>query len=138
MLLLALMAAVATPSRLPPVDECKDDRTFVQFRASLRRTIDARDSKTLLSLVADDVHASLGGHVGKSDFIELWGLKQPQTSRLWKELEAALRLGCSMKNGVATAPSFEDQLGGARDPFETLIALPGTVLHRAPSDKSPS
>lgn len=93
--------------------------------------------EALLSVVADDVHASLGGHVGKQDFIELWGLKQPRTSKVWKELGDALRLGCSMRSGVATAPSMEDQIGD-RDAFETRIALPGAVLRARPSDRSPA
>ena len=58
----------------------------------------------------------------------------PRTSKVWKELGDALRLGCTMSNGVATAPSFEDQLGGDRDAFETMIALPGARLLRRPND----
>jgi hypothetical protein len=63
-------------------------------------------------------------------------LKRPRTSKIWKELGDALRLGCSMKAGVATAPSFQDQLGGERDPYETLIALPGAVLRERPTERS--
>ena len=135
MLLLALAAAVL-PSRIPPVDQCTADPSFVQFRSELRRTIAKRDTDALLKVVADDVHASLGGHVGKKDFIELWQLDRPMSSKVWKELGDALRLGCTMSNGVATAPSFEDQIGADRDAFETMIALPGSVLGRRPNDQS--
>ena len=133
MLLLTLAAAVL-PTQVPPVDQCIADPSFVQFRSDLRRTIARHDTDALLKVVADDVHASLGGHIGKKDFIELWDLKGPRTSKVWKELGDALRLGCTMSNGVATAPSFEDQLGGDRDAFETMIALPGARLLRRPND----
>src|SRR5688572_6967383 len=105
MLLIALAAASLGPARLAPVDQCAADRSFVEFRTALRRTIARRDSAALLAVVADDIHASLGGHIGKRDFIELWRLKRPRGSKLWKELGDALALGCSMTAGVATAPS---------------------------------
>jgi hypothetical protein len=128
------LAAAVLPTQVPPVDQCIADPSFVQFRSDLRRTIARHDTDALLKVVADDVHASLGGHIGKKDFIELWDLKGPRTSKVWKELGDALRLGCTMSNGVATAPSFEDQLGGDRDAFETMIALPGARLLRRPND----
>ena len=133
-MLIGLLIA-SSAARLPPIDECRSDRSFVEYRNELRRTVERRDTKALLSVVADDVHASLGGHVGKKDFIELWGLKRPGTSKVWKELGEALRLGCSMRNGVATVPSMEDQIGD-RDAFETRIALPGAVLRAQPNEKS--
>ena len=135
MLLFALAAISLGPARLPPIDECAASPSFVEFRTSLRRTIARRDSAALLSIVADDIHASLGGHIGKKDFIELWRLKEPRSSKVWMELGSALRLGCSMKASVVTAPSFEDQLSGDRDVFETRIALPGAILRKRPSDR---
>jgi len=136
MLLLTLAAATLGPARLPPVDQCTADPSFVEFRSDLRRTIRRRDAKGLLAVVADDVHASLGGHVGKRDFIELWSLNQRSESKVWAELDKALLLGCSMRGGVPTIPSLGDQLDPGRDPFETLVALPGAVLRRAPRDTS--
>ena len=136
MFLTVLAAAALGAARLPPVDQCGSDKSFVEFRTGLRRIIARRDATALLTVVAKDIHASLGGHIGKKDFIDLWGLKRPRHSKVWDELGSALRLGCSMNAGVATAPSFEAQLG-ERDAFETRIALPGAVLRRRPADRSP-
>jgi hypothetical protein len=138
MFMLALAAASLSQARLPPVDQCASDPSFVEFRTALRQMIARRDAAALLTVVADDIHASLGGHIGKQDFIELWGLKQPRSSKVWRELGNALRLGCSMNAGVATAPSFEAQLSGDRDAFEIRIALPGAALRKRPSDRSPA
>ena len=134
MLLLALAAAASAP-RLPPVDQCARDPSFVAFRAALQRTIARRDAKGLLAVVADDVHASLGGHLGKADFVELWDLKRPRASGVWKELSTALSFGCAMREGLASAPSFEQQLG-ERDAFETRLALPGAELRVRPDSKA--
>jgi len=134
MFLFALAAAVSD-ARLTPIDQCARDPSFVEFRTSLRRTIARRDAKALLAVVADDVHASLGGHVGKRDFIELWNLDQSRSSRVWMELGTALRLGCAMRDGLASVPSLEQQLG-ERDPFETRLALPGAALHASPGNGS--
>ena len=132
MLVLAFVIATAIPSaRLPPIDQCRGDPSFVGFRAQLRRAVAARDERRLLRIVADDIHASLGGHVGKKDFIELWGLGKGGDSRIWPELGEALGLGCTMRDGLATIPSMEDQIGD-RDPFETRIALPGATLRARP------
>jgi hypothetical protein len=129
-----VLAAADPPARLPPVDECLADAGFVQFRGDLRRTVAGRNERRLLAIVADDIHASLGGHVGKKDFIHLWGLGKGGGSRVWAELDEALRLGCTMRDGLATVPSMEDQIGD-RDAFETRIALPGATLRDRPGAK---
>ncbi|MEO8175268.1 MAG: hypothetical protein ABI626_01245 [Sphingomicrobium sp.] len=136
--MLVLAVAALDPARLPPIDQCATDRSFVAFRAALQRTIAQRDVAALLKVVADDVEASLGGHAGKADFIALWGLQRPRSSKLWSELGSALRIGCTLRAGVATAPSMADQLSGERDAFETRIALPGAVLPKGPSERRPA
>jgi hypothetical protein len=133
MLVLGIALALANPpARLPPIDQCKADADFVQFRNDLRRIVTRRDERRLLAIVADDIHASLGGHVGKKDFIELWGIGKTRDKKLWAELDEARRLGCTMRNGLATIPSMENQIGD-RDVFEARIALPGATLRSAPS-----
>jgi hypothetical protein len=124
-------------ARIPPVDQCTRDRPFVQFRSELRRTVAKRDAEALLKVVADDVYASFGGYIGKKDFIELWKLgRNPRQSHVWQELGKALELGCAVAGDARVVPSFEIQLGGDRDPFETRIALPGAILRASPSDRS--
>lgn len=136
MLALAIsLAAAPLPARLPPVDQCTSDLSFVAFRTELRRIVERQDEDALLAVTADDIHASLGGDVGKQDFIQLWGFGKKGRSELWTELGEALRLGCTMRDGLATIPSMEDQIGG-RDAFETRIALPGATLRARPSARA--
>src|SRR4051812_45107583 len=115
MLLLALAATALTPGRMPPIDECASDNSFVEFRAALKRTVKQGNAKALLEIVADDVQASLGGDLGKKDFVKLWKLAEPGRSEIWRELGDALSLGCSLRSGVATVPAFKGQIGADRD-----------------------
>src|SRR3954453_16517424 len=118
MLLVALAAALG-PTRLPPVDQCARDRSFVEFRTGLRRIIARRDGQALLAALAEDAQASFAADVGKKGFIQVWGLDSAKSSKIWKELCDALSLGCVLTSGQASVPGFESRIGAERDAFET-------------------
>jgi hypothetical protein len=133
-------AAAALPQRMPPVDHCARDRSFVAFRNALSRAIARRDAAFILSIAADDIEYSFGDRPGKAGFASAWGLARPATSRLWRELGAALRLGCTPDDGEAFwAPSMS--MTGNEDLGEdyTLLMVavtPGATLRAGPSDAS--
>jgi hypothetical protein len=133
-------AAAALPPRMPPVDHCARDRSFVAFRNALNRAIARRDAAFILSIAADDIEFSFGDTPGKAGFASAWGLARPATSRLWRELGAALRLGCTPDDGEAFwAPSMS--MTGNEDFGEdyTLLMVavaPGATLRAGPSDSS--
>jgi len=131
MLALVFAALASPPDRLPPIDQCTADHSFVAFRTELMQILARRDAQGLLRIVADDVHASLGGDVGKRDFIALWDLQRPRSSKVWGELGTALQLGCTIRGGIATVPSLGGQVGDL-DPFETFVAMPGARLRARP------
>jgi hypothetical protein len=133
-------AAAALPPRMPPVDHCARDRSFVAFRNALNRAIARRDAAFILSIAAVDIEYSFGDRPGKAGFASTWGLARPATSRLWRELGAALRLGCTPDDGEAFwAPSMS--MTGNEDLGEdfTLVMVavaPGATLRAGPSDSS--
>jgi hypothetical protein len=131
---LSFLIAAAEPQALPPVDQCASDPSFVQFRERLREAIAARDSAHLLSVVADDIRISFGDTGGREDFVRMWELGRPATSRLWDELGEALRLGCApSEDGSFWAPSLGQQLSEEEDPFSVVVAVrTGAVLREAP------
>ena len=135
-LALALLLA-ASATRLPPVDQCGGDPSFVEFRQQLRAAVERRDAEFVLSALDDDVLVDLGGGTGPKAFSETWALNRPQESRLWGELDKVLRLGCSLSEGVRLMPSFVAQFPDDRVAFETLIALEGAVLRAAPRGDAP-
>src|SRR4051812_16754107 len=114
-LLLISAGAAALPPRIPPTDQCARDRSFVAFRVALNAAIARRDAAFILAVAADDIEYSFGDSPGKAGFARAWGLAHPATSRLWRELGAALRLGCARDGNGFWAPSMsvigDDDIG---------------------------
>ena len=133
---LLLLAAVANPipDRLPPVDQCAADASFQHFRVELQRVIEAKDAEALANMLAADVQVDFGGTSGKAEFARTWGLDHASRSQLWDELRRALAYGCAKDGNAFVMPSLSVQSDDTLDPFETLIALPGTKLREQPDD----
>jgi hypothetical protein len=127
---------------MPPTDYCARDRSFVAFRNALRAAIARHDAAFILSIAADNIEYSFGGDPpGRAGFARAWGLAHPATSRLWRELRAALQLGCSRDEGNEFwAPSMS--LIGDEDmdtDYSTLMVAvgAGAALRAGPSEASP-
>jgi hypothetical protein len=141
--LLAMLApASALPSRMPPTDHCARDRGFVVFRNALRAAVARHDAAFVLSVAADNIEYSFGGDPpGRAGFARAWGLAHPATSPLWRELGAALRLGCAHDEaGELWVPSMS--LIGDEDMSEDYTRLmvavgPGAALRAGSFDTSP-
>ena len=138
---LALAAPAASQAevrRLPPVDRCATDRSFVDFRTRLIGAVDRQNLGFILSILSQDVQSSFGGEPGRADFIAHWSLDRPATSALWRELGAVLRLGCArVEDGALWMPSFSAPAGG--DEEDELVprfiaVVPGAVLRASASD----
>ena len=141
--LVAIALATSTLSaaqvrRSPPVDHCASDRSFADFRRRLITAVDHHSTRFILSIISDDVQSSFGGDPGRADFIAHWQLDRPAQSVLWRELGAALRLGCArVEGGAFWAPSFSAPTDG--DDSDELIprfiaVVPGAVLRAGASD----
>jgi hypothetical protein len=135
--ILGLLLAIAAPDeaavRLPPVDECAADPSFVAFREELDVIIARRDVDGLLAIIADDAIFSFGGHEEPAGLVEWRGLDRPGESEMWDELETTLAFGCMVDaDAVLVSPSFFLQAGES-DPFETYLAvIPEAPLLSAP------
>lgn len=136
LLLVAAPEDHARAPRLPPVDDCAADASFVEFRNMLTAAIERRDREAILVLISDDIDVNFGGGAGRDDFIEAWELDRPESSRLWDELGQALRLGCARDpvGGGYYAPAMfltGDDLFD--DPFTSAVVIrDGAALRAAP------
>jgi hypothetical protein len=139
-LLVMSSGAAALPPRIPPTDHCASDRSFVAFRGALGAAIARRDAAFILAVAADDIEFSFGDAPGKAGFARAWGLANPATSRLWRELGAALRLGCARDDGNGYwAPSMSviGNVDLGEDEGLLMVAVaPGAALRAGPSDTS--
>jgi len=139
-LIAALALAIAAPTRLPPVERCGGDPEFTAVRTRLEQVIQQKDIDGLLSLTAQNVRVTFGGHYSREDFKQHWGRSKDQ-SELWKELRRATKLGC------ATAIDGQGEeyrampamfvTGGDLDGFATWVALPEAIMRARPSPKAP-
>lgn len=138
-LLLISAGAAALPPRMPPTDQCARDRSFVAFRAALNAAIARRDAAFILAVAADDIEYSFGDSPGKAGFARAWGLAHPAASRLWRELGAALRLGCARDGNGFWAPSMSvigDEDLGEDEGLLMVAVAPDAALRAAPSETS--
>lgn len=123
--LIAAAPAQASQLKLPPVDQCSGDATFVQFRTALAKAVEKRDAKSLLQLLAPDVTVNFGGDVGRKSFATQWELDRPAKSGLWHELSAIAKLGCARVQQARVMPSLAGQFnpGDDHDAFEKMIVI---------------
>ena len=127
---LLALAAVAAPTKLPPIDECAADPTFAKFRAGLIAAADKHDMDAVVRALDGEVLNDFGGTSGKAAFREKWTAKDVD---LWSELKEVLTLGCAFEDGVAIAPSLSAQLDPESDDiYEAAIAKPGATLRSKP------
>ena len=130
----SVTASTATPARLPPVEQCRGDSEFDRFRRALEDSVTRKDVAALRRLAAPDIVANFGGGSTWDEFARSWGLSQdPHMSALWKEMAAAIALGCARTTGGARVfPGLFEAIGDDVDPFELLVARPGTRLRSRP------
>lgn len=131
--LIGAAVAAATPAQLPPVDRCQGDPGFDQFRAALDDAVARKDPVALQRLASDEIRSSFGGDGGWEEFASAWGLDEPQTSKLWKQLQAVMALGCAKTEaGGRVFPGMFEDLGDDADPFGLLVVRPGAAIRSGP------
>lgn len=136
--LLPLIAspAAAFPERLPPIDQCKSDASFLNFLAGLKRIVARNDRAALLALLAPDVLVDFGGGTGSKAFEEEWKFDPHEPGNVWDQLETMLKMGCAKDGGSRIIPSLPMQV--EQDiAFEWVVILPGAKLYRAVGEFSP-
>lgn len=131
---LAAAAPVLTPAWLPPVEQCRDDPGFDRFRSALEDAVTRKDVAALRRLAAPEIIADFGGGSSWDSFAERWGLNTNSAmSSLWKEVAAVIALGCApTPDGGRVFPGMFEAMGDDVDPFELVVARPGTQLHSLP------
>ena len=129
---LLALAAIAGPTKLPPIDECTADPSFLKFRAGLITAAEKHDMEAVIRALDEKVLVDFGGGSGKTAFREKWTSTDSKEVDLWRELKESLALGCAIRDGVALAPSLSTQLDPDADLFEVALARPGTAVRSEP------
>jgi len=121
--MIAAAPANALPRKLPPIDQCSTDPSFVTFREALRGAAKRGDSKAFVAMFAPEAKAptGYGGEVDPNDVI-------PAES--WIMLETVLRMGCVRSGDKAIMPSVSHQLRRYRSASlkDKVVALDGAEM----------
>lgn len=134
-----MLQSVGANNKLMPVDEGLSDPGFAEFRGKLVRTVEKRDTATLLSVVAENILNTAGEERGKQSFRELWKPENPK-SEVWRQLGDILKLGGRFDSAKTTftAPFVYTELRPTADQTQEIgvILGEGVSLRSAPSAKS--
>ncbi|HJQ38628.1 MAG TPA: SH3 domain-containing protein [Thermoanaerobaculia bacterium] len=114
---------VPAPQRLCPVDDANADPSFASYRQQL---LEAKDDAQLRALISANARTSFGGDGGIDEVL-----------KLRTELDEALRLGGSFREGMFWAPYVYANWPEAFDSFEHVAATKaGVSLHAKPEESS--
>ena len=107
-------------------------KSFADYRERLRTAVARRDSTALLELLAPDIMIDLGGGSGRAAFAASWQLEDGRRSRIWRELETLLRLGCAKSDGNGMVmPFFFNHLPEGTDVTEQVVVIDADIPLRA-------
>jgi len=133
-LAVAASPAHALPRRLPPIEQCKSEASFIQFRARLTQIVAKRDRTSLLALLAPDVLVNFGGATGRNAFAEQWSFDTTEYGNVWDQLATMLKMGCARDGGSRIIPSLSMQVGQDFDE-EWVVTLPGAAIFKAAGEE---
>ncbi len=104
----ALPAIAAPAGQYPPGDECAAIRDFAPVRAALKKAVATRNAVALLNITSPTIVWGFGDVNGtRSTFASHWGLNDPKkakTSAIWAEMDAVMKLGCAVDDGMIAMP----------------------------------
>lgn len=117
-----------------PIDEAKNDASFVAFREGLISAVRKKDAKYLIGVLDRDIKVSFGGDAGIEDFKKSWKINEPN-SMLWNELLTVLTNGgkFSKAEGVNyfSAPYSFDGFPADLDAFEHQVIFGSNINLRS-------
>lgn len=80
--------------KLEPIDESISDKSLVNFISKLKSALYKKDTTQLFKMIDDSIVFSHGGGLyGKSEFRNEWGLNEPNTSKIWTEMNKLICYG---------------------------------------------
>jgi hypothetical protein len=135
--LLAASPARALPPRLPPIDQCSSDASFVKFRKALEQAAARHDRVAFLAMLSPDVVVNFGGASGRDAFASEWSFDPSEYGNVWDLLETMLKMGCARSGGSRVIPSLLIQLEpfADEDLFDRRLLLPGARLFKEPGQQ---
>jgi hypothetical protein len=116
------------PGQYAPRDECADIAGTASFLSALRSAVKKRDAGAVAALASPDIFLDFGSGGRKEEVRARLG----PGSRLWRELDRLMALGCAVdsQTGALVMPWFFAQDLGGADPYSTAVTLGSAVALR--------
>ncbi len=131
----AAQAGQAEPARARPLDKCRNDAAFVEYRERLLHAVASKNVGELRPLLASNIQYSFGHEGGWPGFVREWKLDSPADSALWSELAEVLHLGCEQYDGSRIAPGNFNELSSYGLGLPPFFAVEkGAALRSRPDD----
>jgi hypothetical protein len=132
--------SLAQERYVKPVDEGREDASFLSFRTKLIAAAERRDAKYILSIVGPAITSGFGGDEGIAGFRRTWKINDKK-SRFWDEFLRVLKSGGKFEqsDGPAnffTAPYLYSQMPDDLDHFEYHAIFGNNVNLREKPDQS--
>jgi hypothetical protein len=108
--LIAVPLAFGQERYVRPVDEAKEEPSFLAFRTKLIAAAERHDVKYILSVLDPKIELSFGGHSGIADFKTFWKINS-RNSKFWDEFLAV------MKNGGSFTGDGRNRLSSFAAPY---------------------
>ena len=130
----ATTAAGALPRKMPPLDDCARDPSFVEFRKALTDAAKREDGKALVAMFAPDPERPRAGvpeRPAESDPSDI----MPQEDLII--LQTILRMGCKRVGAVRVMPSVSVELDrySAKNLKGKVLVLAGAKLFGVPYEE---
>ncbi len=120
-----------------PVDEGKNDASFLSFRQKLLEAVKKRDVKFVIGILDRNIKNSFGGDGGIEEFKEMWKINSPK-SEFWAEMLTVITNGgVFFDKNTFTAPYSFDSFPKDLDAFENQVIFGSKVnLRSKPKNSS--
>ncbi|HNY13058.1 MAG TPA: SH3 domain-containing protein [Candidatus Wallbacteria bacterium] len=106
----------------------------------IKQAVKEKNAVMLLKYVDENIKIGFGAESGKAEFKKMWELdKNPQNSKLWKELETIFALGGGIEkdNASYTAPyTYTAEMDGLTDYQYQIVTGRDVNVREKPSSKS--
>jgi hypothetical protein len=128
-LVFAAVPAHALPRRLPPLEQCSGDRSFVTFLSALKQVVAKWNRAAFLKMLAPDVLVNFGSANGREAFASEWSFDPKEAANVWGQLAMMLKMGCARDDDVRIIPSLIMQ-ADADEGADWVLILPGARLYK--------
>lgn len=124
-------------AQLEPIDETKEDSSFIQFKKELKVALKKKDSAFIKKILYEDVEYTFGADPNSKSavdgFFKHYMIKTKDSVMFWKNLASTLELGCTKTGESFVCPYVYSKWPDKFDSFSYVASTKNkTPLRKKP------